>query len=414
MVNSGLFVPVRAYCRNGRFRKQRAVPGSTSLPLSFTAAVLVAAALSGCARCVECTGTEVAPMPLDEDGVAAALPGVPADYGLGPMDVVRVRPGASERRGNVEISCPAGGAACVVSVSDDGTVEYDRTGGRPAIAPWTPAPEEIDDILNRRARKTRLPDIFSFGGAVVTCKALGCPVPEAIHVDHAFRVHGRFDFSGFEFIGRRGQVSLAGKTRVSEQAGHSSSHRSLGGWMEHSFFLVEAVNAGHPSEFVWRTYSMGYSANTSPDVSVSGTATWSGIMSGVVTSRSRHAGSFVAGDAVVTITDLESSSDASVDVEFGNIVREDTGTELGNMTWKSLALNGGGFGTGNVVHNRGGGYFGENGDRISRGEGIFGQFYGKNHEEVGGLFNRHGIAGAFAARREAGEPPALLLSAPPD
>ena len=361
-------------------------------------------------------------MPRDEDGVTLSLPGVPADHGLGPMDVIRVRPGASERHGNVEISCPAGPAACVVSVSDDGVVEYDRTGARPAIAPWTPAPDELEDILNHRARETRLPGIFSFGGAVVTCKALGCPVPDAIHVNHVFPVRGRLEFSGFEFIEHRGQVSLAGRTRVSEQAGHSSSHRSLGGWMEHSFFLVEAMNAGRPSEFVWRTYSMGNSGNTNPDVSVGGTATWSGIMSGVVTSQSRHAGSFVDGDAVLTVTDLESYSDASVDVEFSNIVREDTGNELGNMTWTGLALNDGGFETGIVVHDRGEGYFRENGDRVSGDEGmpghffegIFGQFYGKNHEEVGGLFNRRGIAGAFAARREAGGTAALPSSSLPE
>ena len=361
-------------------------------------------------------------MPRDEDSVTVALPGVPSDHGLGPMDVVRVRPGASERRGNVVISCPARGAACTVSVSDDGAVEYDPTGGRPAIAPWTPAPDELEDILNHRVRTTRLPGIFSFGGAVVTCKALGCPVPDDIHVNHVSPVRGRFDFSGFEYIEHRRQVSLAGRTRVSEQAGHSSSHRSLGGWMEHSFFLVEAMNAGRPSEFVWRTYSTGYSGNTNPDVSVSGAATWSGIMSGVVTSQSRHAGSFVDGDAVLTVTDLESSSDASVDVEFSNIVHEDTGNELGNMTWKGLALNDGGFGAGAVVHDRGEGYFRENGDRISGDqgifghffEGIFGQFHGKNHEEVGGLFNRHGIAGAFAARREAGGTTALPSSSPPE
>ena len=48
----------------------------------------------------------------------------------------------------------------------------------------------------------------------------------------------------------------------------------------------------------------------------------------------------------------------------------------------------------------------EDGNRIPRGEGVFEQFYGKNHEEVGGLFNRQGIAGAFAAKRDAGGPPA--------
>ena len=390
------------------------MPGSTS-PLSpLAAAVLVVAALSGCAKCVECTGTEVAPMPADEDDLTVALTGVPADHGLRPMDRIIVQPGGSEERGNVEISCPAGGAACAVSVSDDGTVEYDGTGGRPAIEPWTPAADEIADVLSRRMSGTRPPQIFSFGGAVATCTALGCPEPDAIHVDHVFRDHQLLDFSGFEFIGRRGPVSLAQRARVSEEAGHSFSHRTLGGWMDHGFFLVETMHAGRPSEFVYRTYSMGHAENTNPNVSVSGTATWTGIMSGVVTSHSAETGSFVAGDAVVTVTDPGPASDVSVDVEFSNIVREDSGAEVGDMAWRGLTLNDGGFGTGNVLHNRGGGFFGEEGRGFSRGEGIYGQFYGPSHEEVGGLFNRDDIAGVFAAEREAGGSMTPSSSPPPE
>ena len=351
-------------------------------------------------------------MPADEDDVTVALTGVPADHGLGPMDRITVRPGGSEARGTVEISCPAGGAACVVSVSDDGTVEYDGTGGRPTIMPWTPAADEIEDILNRRASKTGPPSISSFGGAVVTCKALGCPQPDAIHVAHVFGIGKRLDFSGFEFIGRRGPVSLAERARVSEQAGHSLSHRTLGGWMDYGFFLVEATNAGRPSEFVYRTCSVGRAESTNPNVSASGTATWTGIMSGVVTSRSRDTGSFVNGDAILTVTDLDPASEVSVDVEFSNIVHEDTGAEVGNMVWRGLTLNDGGFGDGNVLHDRGKGFFRDEGRGISRGEGIYGQFYGPNHEEVGGLFNRDDIAGVFAAKREAGGPMAPSSSPP--
>ena len=287
--------------------------------------------------------------------------------------------------------------------------------------PWIPAADEIEDILNRRTSKARPPNIFSFGGAVVTCKALGCPQPDAMHVGHV-GIPKRLDFSGFGFIGRRGPVSLAQRARVSQQAGHPLSHRTLGGWMDYSFFLVETTNAGRPSEFTYRTCSMGHAENTNPKVPVSGTATWTGIMSGVVTSRSRDAGSFVNGDAILTVTDLDPASDLSVDVEFSNIVHEDTGAEVGRMAWKGLTLNDGGFGTGHVLHDRGDGFFGDGGRGISWGEGIrgswgegiYGQFYGPNHEEVGGLFNRDDIAGVFAARREAGGPMAPSSSPPPE
>lgn len=46
---------------------------------------------------------------------------------------------------------------------------------------------------------------------------------------------------------------------------------------------------------------------------------------------------------------------------------------------------------------RGEGFFGDDDPRIPRGDGIFGQFYGPNHEEVGGLFNRRVLARAGPA-----------------
>ena len=262
---------------------------------------------------------------------------------------------------------------------------------------------EIEDILSRLASETSPPGIFGFGGAVAVCLAIGCPELGAVHVDHVSGVHRRVDLTGFEFVARRGPVSVAQRARVSERAGHSFSDRSLGGWMDHGFFLVETVetmDADRPSEFVYWIYSMGDAGNTNPDVSVSGRATWSGIMSGVFMPRSRDAGSFVNGDAILTVTRLDPASGVSIDVEFGNVVHEDTGAEVGDMAWKGLTLTDGGFGAGHVVHDRGEGFFADEEPGGSRGEGIFGQFYGPNHEEVGGLFNRDDIAGVFAARRD--------------
>ena len=72
------------------------------------------------------------PMPPN-DAETMVLAAVPANHGLVPMDRFTVAPGASEERGNVEVSCPAGGPACVVSVADDGSVRYESTGGVPSV-----------------------------------------------------------------------------------------------------------------------------------------------------------------------------------------------------------------------------------------------------------------------------------------
>ena len=64
----------------------------------------------------------------------ATLTGAPSNHGLSPMAVFTVQPGTSVERGNVVVSCPAGGSACILRVGDDGTPTYDRTGGIPGVA----------------------------------------------------------------------------------------------------------------------------------------------------------------------------------------------------------------------------------------------------------------------------------------
>ena len=270
-------------------------------------------------------------------------------------------------------------------------------GGGPSTDPETPTAAEIEETLNRLSQEAKLPEPSSFGGAVATCEAIGCPVHDAVHVDHVLRVNGPLDFSGFDFIERRGGVSLARKSHSSGMGDHFTNHRTLGGWMHHSFLLVETLHNVRYADFSYRTWYMGNTNPTNPTVSVSGT--WSGVMAGVIASLSEDDGAFVRGDATVTVAYPGGSSAGLVDVEFTSITREDTGARIGNMTWENLALEGGKFGTGNVLHNHGDGYLSKDGYRRSPMGSIFGQFYGPNHEEAGGLFHRDGIAGAFGASR---------------
>ncbi len=58
--------------------------------------------------------------------------GLPSGHGLGP-GVITVAAGASAEHGNVVVTCPPGGRACMVRVSADGTAEYARTGGVPTF-----------------------------------------------------------------------------------------------------------------------------------------------------------------------------------------------------------------------------------------------------------------------------------------
>ena len=77
--------------------------------------------------------------PVDNGETREVLP-LPSGHGLAAGEIP-VAPGGSEERGNVVVSCPSGGMACVVTVAADGTAVYDRTGGTPTVMsaqePWT-------------------------------------------------------------------------------------------------------------------------------------------------------------------------------------------------------------------------------------------------------------------------------------
>ena len=89
-----------------------------------------------------------------------------------------------------------------------------------------------------------------------------------------------------------------------------------------------------------------------------------------------HSSSFttVQGDAVVGVD----FAAYDVDVAFTNILDLQTGTRRSPMYWDNLTMSAGTF----------------------QGAGIYGRFYGPNHEEVGGVFERNQISGAFGATRQ--------------
>ncbi len=80
-------------------------------------------------------GTPVESGPGSADAMRSAaevaLP-LPSGNGLVAGEI-RVAPGGSKEHGNVVVSCPAGGSACIVTVAADGTATYDSTGGVPTV-----------------------------------------------------------------------------------------------------------------------------------------------------------------------------------------------------------------------------------------------------------------------------------------
>ncbi len=93
-------------------------------------------ALSAClllllAACGDRGGSAVVgPGPV-EPSAGVSLP-LPSGHGLAAGEI-SVAPGSSDEHGNVVVSCPVGGLACVLIVAADGTAEYERTGGMPSV-----------------------------------------------------------------------------------------------------------------------------------------------------------------------------------------------------------------------------------------------------------------------------------------
>ena len=96
--------------------------------------ITCAAGDTGCVVTVSADGTAVYDSTGGVPSVMSAYGswGLPPGYGLG-AGVITVAPGTSEEHGNVVVTCPGGGSACIVRVSADGTAEYARTGGVPTF-----------------------------------------------------------------------------------------------------------------------------------------------------------------------------------------------------------------------------------------------------------------------------------------
>ena len=367
---------------------------------------LIAAAMSFVAVMSGCGGDGVQ---LAQQEDVRTLAGVTGDHGLDPGSRITVQPGMAEDHGNVTINCPAGTPACEVVVAADGSVGYNSAGGMPAILPRLAAPESIEALLHGRLLASTWPVAVSFGGGVATCQALGCPVADAIHVDqpavggagHPTDNH-QPDLAGFEPLDPRQGISRARKARTVVEGELSAFHRSFGAWMDHGFFLVETymmpLDAGSRYHTTWFGNATHSDSLTAPG----NTATWSGIMTGVESSPANGSGAFVHGDSAITVSGLAARAGVgiSVDVAFTNIVNEDTGASIRDMTWHGLPLQGREFGTDNVLFSDGFGYFRDESFGAAAEGSLYGRLYGPGHEEVAGLFHSNGIAGAFAGKRD--------------
>ena len=183
----------------------------------------------------------------------------------------------------------------------------------------------------------------------------------------------------YQVIGTHRGVRISQGEGPTEISGYSLDRYGYGGWLSHSFFVVESAEISEgllQDTVLGYSYSVGEATGSNP--AAGGGGSWTGVMVGMDVSDDPAArGSVVQGDAEITID----FADPMVGVAFTNIHNLVNDSTYNDMTWSDLTLT-----TGSFLDS-------------TEENSISGRFYGPGHDEVGGVFERDGILGAFGGDR---------------
>lgn len=173
----------------------------------------------------------------------------------------------------------------------------------------------------------------------------------------------------------RGIDMVQHRERVTD--GDGGNVRSYWGVMEHGAFGIEAMESDAGDIGV-----VGYSFGDAPRSNPVTSGVWNGVMIGVGLNSGSTSVDGIMGDAGITV-DVDVSGSPTVDVAFTKIRNLDTpSAPVRDMAWSGLALRDGAF------------------DDGSAGNRIRGAFYGPDHKEIGGVFERDLFMGSFGAIRQ--------------
>ena len=177
---------------------------------------------------------------------------------------------------------------------------------------------------------------------------------------------------------RRAVLTKDGITLVESRGTADDPYREYGAWMDHGAFAVRTGIQSPDAPVVTARGALvgGEIAGSRPLAS----ATWQGVMVGTP-ARGDDRDDVLQGDATLTY-DLQSQM---LDAEFTDIVNLDRSAAhtVGTVSFDNVPVEDDGtFGDGSV------------------NDQIRGAFGGSGHEEVGGVFEKLGIVGAFGATRQ--------------
>ncbi|MCY4038882.1 MAG: hypothetical protein OXF09_05440, partial [Hyphomicrobiales bacterium] len=148
-------------------------------------------------------------------------------------------------------------------------------------------------------------------------------------------------------------------------------YQSYGGWLTNSAFSVDMLTIDYGSREDSILVGLSYGDNTGSRPTV--TASYNGAMIGI----NKNDGGVVQGGVTIDV----SVTSNSANISFDGIVNINNGNTVGQMLWSVPINTDGTFSS-------------------TTGGDIDGAFFGANHVEVGGTFNRDRIIGSFGARKQ--------------
>ena len=178
-------------------------------------------------------------------------------------------------------------------------------------------------------------------------------------------------YDDYGAVAERFGVSSAVASTMERDSTGSADQFGVSGWMSHSMFVVDRIHF-FDSARNWQgslvgSVSVGNDTGSRPGA---GSAIWTGIMFGADEDD----------DYIGTASVRVDFADADLDMAFNGIRNVSTGVGLPDMHWTDIAV-------------------GPDG-RFASGRTLVGTFYGPGHAEVGGVFERDEITGAFGAHRD--------------
>lgn len=170
--------------------------------------------------------------------------------------------------------------------------------------------------------------------------------------------------------------SYLASSRVQASVGRSASTvMSLLASFEYASFSVSAQSTdGSPA-----TPLVDVQGQFSANNPVTGAASWQGRVIGIDTSSGNARGNRILGDAEIVIEDFR---DSQLDLRFSRLFDLESGSPREDMEWNDVSVSRGAFSASDATSS------------------LSGRFYGPNHEEVAGTFDRNLIQGAFGAARD--------------